>query len=85
MAPRAETIRARARLTAFVITRMSSSSALSLALREADDGKRAGSVEEPDNSSASESPREWLSSSSLSLTQTRSCCLQPRRDADRAG
>ncbi len=40
MVPQVETIRARARLTAFVITRMSSSSALCLALREADDGKR---------------------------------------------
>ncbi len=37
-------------LTAFVIMRMSSSSALSLALREEDDGKRVGSVTEPDNS-----------------------------------
>ncbi len=55
-------------LTAFVIMRMSSSSALSLALREADDGKRAGSVREPDNTSASEAARERLSSSSLSLT-----------------
>ncbi len=50
------------------ITRMSSSSAFSLALREADDGKRAGSATEPDNSSASEATRERLSSSSLSLT-----------------
>ncbi len=55
-------------LTASVITRMSSSSALSLALREADDSKRAGSVTEPDNTSASEAARERLSSSSLSLT-----------------
>ncbi len=55
-------------LTAFVIMRMSSSSALSLALREADDGKRAGSVTEPNNSSASEAARERMSSSSLSLT-----------------
>ncbi len=37
-------------LTAFVITRMSSTSALSLVLREADDGKKVGSVTEPDNS-----------------------------------
>ncbi len=55
-------------LTAFVITRMTSSSAFSLALEEADDGKRAGSATEPDNSSASEATRERLSSSSLSLT-----------------
>ncbi len=55
-------------LTAFVITRMTSSSAFSLALREAYDGKRAGSATEPDNSSASEATRERLSSSSLSLT-----------------
>ncbi len=34
-------------LTAFVMMQMSSSSALSLALREEDDGKRAGSVTEP--------------------------------------
>ncbi len=66
MAP--QTIRARARSTAFDIMRMTSSSALSLALHEADDGKRAGSVTEPDNSSASETARERLSSSSLSLT-----------------
>ncbi len=39
-----------------------------LSLREADDGKRAGSITEPDNSSASEATRERLSSSSLSLT-----------------
>ncbi len=50
------------------ITRMSSSSAFSLALCEADDGKRAGSATEPDNSSAPEAARERLSSSSLSLT-----------------
>ncbi len=55
-------------LTAFDIMRMSSSSALSLALREADDGKSAGSATEPDNSSASEAARERLLSSSLSLT-----------------
>ncbi len=35
-----------------------SSSALSLALHEADDGKRVGSVTDPDNSSASEAARE---------------------------
>ncbi len=35
---------------------------------EADDGKRAGSVTEPDNSSASEATRERMSSNSLSLT-----------------
>ncbi len=50
---------------------MSYSSALSLALCEADDGKRAGSVTEPNNSSASETARERLSSSSLSLTQNK--------------
>ncbi len=49
-------------VSAFVIMRMSSSCALSLGLREADDGKRAGSVTEPDNSSASEAARERLSS-----------------------
>ncbi len=38
--------------------RMSSSSALSLALREEDDGKSAGSVTEPDNTSASEAARK---------------------------
>ncbi len=47
--------------------RMSSSSALSLVLREADDGKRAGSVTVPDNSSASDATRERLSSNSLSV------------------
>ncbi len=36
------------------MTRMSSSTSLSLALCEEDDGKRAGSVTEPDNSSTSE-------------------------------
>ncbi len=41
-------------LTVFAMTRMSSSSALGLALRDADDSKRVGSVNEPDNSSASE-------------------------------
>ncbi len=44
-------------LTALVITRMSSSSARSLALREADGGKRAGPVTEPDSSSASEASK----------------------------
>ncbi len=43
-------------LTAFVMTRMSSSPVLSLALHKDDSGKRAGSVTEPDNSSASEAP-----------------------------
>ncbi len=37
---------------------MSSSSALSLALREEDDGKRVGSVTEHDNTSASEAARK---------------------------
>ncbi len=51
------------------IVPMSYSSALSLASCEADDGKRAGSVTQPDNSS--ETARERLSSSSLSLTQNK--------------
>ncbi len=55
-------------LTVFVINQMSSSSALSLALREADDSRRTGSVKVPDNSSVSEAVRERLSFSSLSLT-----------------
>ncbi len=54
-------------LTAFVMTRMSSSSALGLALHEEDDGQRAGSVTEPANSSASEAASERLSSNSPSL------------------
>ncbi len=41
-------------LTAFVMMQMRSSSALSLALREEDNGNRVGSVTEPDNTSASE-------------------------------
>ncbi len=45
-------------LTAFVMIRMSSSSALSLALREEDNGKRAGSVTEPDNSSVPKATRK---------------------------
>ncbi len=45
-------------------------SALSLTLREADDGKRVGSVTEADNFSASEAARKRLSSNSLSLTLT---------------
>ncbi len=47
---------------------MSSSSAFSLALREEDDGKRAGLSMEPNNSSESKAGRVKLSSSSLSLT-----------------
>ncbi len=39
----------------------------SWALREADDGKRVGSVTKPNNSPASEATRERLSSNSLSL------------------
>ncbi len=46
---------------------MISSLATILALREADDGKRAGSATEPDNSYVSEATRERLSSNSLSL------------------
>ncbi len=45
-------------LTAFVMIWMSSSSALSLALREEDDGKRAGSVTDPDNSSPYEAGKK---------------------------
>ncbi len=45
-------------LTASVMMQMSSSSALSLVLREEDDGKRAGSVTEPDNTSASKAARK---------------------------
>ncbi len=56
-------------LTAFVMIRMSSSSALSLALREEDNGKRAGSVTEPDNSSVSKATRKKVSSISPSLAQ----------------
>ncbi len=52
-------------MTAFDITRMSSSSGFILAQRAADDGKRAGSATEPNNSSASEAARERLTSSSL--------------------
>ncbi len=55
-------------LTAFVMARMSSSSALGLALREYDNGQRAGSVTEPANSSASETASfHRLSSNSPSL------------------
>ncbi len=54
---------------AFVMMWMSSSSVLSLALREVDSGKREGSVTEPDNSSTSKATRERLSSISLSLSQ----------------
>ncbi len=54
-------------LTAFVMMWMSSSSTLSLALREEDDSKRVGSVPEPDNSSTSEAARKKLSSISPSL------------------
>ncbi len=43
-------------LTAFVMTQMSSSPVLSLALRKDDSCKRSGSVTEPDNSSVSEAP-----------------------------
>ncbi len=56
----------RSLLIVFAMMRMSSSeSALSLALRDADDSKRVGSVKEPNNSSASEAARERLSSNSL--------------------
>ncbi len=43
------------------------SNARCLALREANDGKRAGSVTEPDNPSTPEAAREWLLSNSLSF------------------
>ncbi len=69
-------------LIAFVMTQLSSSSALSLALREEDDGKRAGSVTEPKNSSASEAARKkGCHLFCRHSHQTRSCRSQ-RRDAD---
>ncbi len=59
--------------------RMSSSCALSLVLHEADDGKRAaGSVTEPDNSSASEAARERLSSNFV-VTHTEQYHVARRR------
>ncbi len=68
-------------LTAFVKVWISSSSALSLALREEDDDKRAGSVTEPDNCFRSHQKKKGCYLFRCPLHRTRSCRSQ-WRDAD---